>query len=273
MTPTTDPTAKPLPEGIGIQVYRGALRVRGDATRYDAFARACGRFAAAGCRFVVWHGFSTELTPDHFGALATLASKEGLASWAAYGMDSDDMKGKGERIGAVARMPECRGVFTDLEGRGEDEPAPIEAAHYRDFRLALRKAAPDAVVIAQTWEIPQSHKGMPWDEMSACSDAFAPMEYLNNWKRTYGTARAAKMEPRWAGGRDWLRARIKRPDVAIFRTTHAVGWEDIPGDRDAMLRAHAGRLVVWSEPSPSAEFLAAIKRAVAANPIPPKVPA
>lgn len=254
-------TDKQLPDGIGIQIYRGALRVRGDATRYDAFARACGQFAAAGVRFVVWHGFSTELGPDHFGALATLAAKEGLASCAAYGMDSDDMAGKGRRIGAVARMPECRATFTDLEGKGEDEPAPVEAAHYREFRLALRAAAPDAVVIAQTWELPQKHKGMPWDEIAACSDAFAPMEYLNNWKSVYGADRAAKMEPRWAAGRAWLRDRIGRPDVPIFRTTHAVGWDDIPADRDAMLAAHAGRLVVWSEPFPPPSFLAAIKRA------------
>jgi hypothetical protein len=264
---------RPLPDGIGIQVYRGAVKGATKQAKRDACARACAQFRAAGVAWVAWHGFSTELDPDAFGPLAAIAAREGLASWAAYGMDSSDMAGKGARMAAVARMPECRGVFTDLEGKGEDESEAAEAAHFREFRLAFRAAAPDACVIAQTWELPQFHTKMAYGEMALLVDAFAPMEYLNNWARTYGAARAAKMEPRWAGGRAWLRNRIAPLERPIFRTTHAAGWGDIPADLDATMRNHADRLLVWCEPFPSAPVLAAIKRAVGDRGAARKVPA
>lgn len=264
---------RPLPEGVGIQVYRGAVKGATTQVRRDACARACASFRASGVEWVAWHGFSAEMGPEQFGPLAAIATREGLASWAAYGMDSSDMAGKGRRIGAVLRMPECAGGFTDLEGKGEDESAEAEAAHFREFRLALRAVAPDAVVIAQTWELPQGHTKMAYGEMALLCDAFAPMEYLNNWRGTYGEKRAAKMEPRWAGGRAWLRNRIAPLERPIFRTTHAVGWQDIPGDLAAMLDAHVDRLLVWAEPFPDAAFLRAVKRAVGDRAARRKVPA
>lgn len=266
------PTTRPLPSGIGIQVYRGAIRGATLQAKRDACKVALDRFAAAGVEWVAWHGFSTELNPDRFGPLARLAHERGLVSWAAYGLDSEDMAGKGTRIGAVARLPECAGVLLDQEGKGEDESADDEAAHYRAMRLALQATAPDAVYIAQTWELPQYHSRMAYGEMAELCDAFAPMEYLNNWKRVYGAARAAKMEPRWAGGRAWLRNRIAPLERPAFRTTHAVGWDDVPEDLAAMLRDHP-RLLVWAEPFPPADFLRAIKRAVGDRAAARKVPA
>jgi hypothetical protein len=282
-TASSDPTPSPssieskaaraLPEGVGIQVYRDTVPGKTPALRRAACARACKAFKAAGVSYVAWHGFSTEMGPDAFKPLAQIAADAGLApSWAAYGLDSDDMTGKGRRIGAVAAMPECAGVFLDQEGKGEDESREEEAAHYREMRLALQAAAPDAVYIAQTWELPQFHTKMAYDEMAALCAAFAPMEYLNNWKKVYGAKRAEKMEARWKGGREWLTKRIAPLERPIFRTTHAVGWDDIPGDLAAMLRDHP-RLLVWSEPFPDAKFLTAIKRAVGDRAAARKVPA
>jgi hypothetical protein len=270
----TDSIQRPLPDGIGIQVYRGAIKGSTVATRRAACARACAEFAAHGVTWVAWHGFSAEMGPNQFGPLAEIAKREGLASWASYGIDSDDMAAKGRRIGAVARMPECAGVIIDGEGKLEDEAAAVERAAARELRLALRAAAPDASVIVQWWELPQFHwSRYPYEELAQLADAIAPMEYLNNWRKVYGAARAAKMEPRWAEGRAKIQRRLLPLARPFFRTTHAAGWGDIPGDRLATLRAHADRLLVWAEPFPDGAFLRDIKRAVADRSAARKVPA
>jgi hypothetical protein len=255
------PTGRPLPYGVGVQVYRDAVPGKTQQARWAACETACRRFARHGVEWVAWHGFSTELDTERFKPLAEIARGCGLTPWAAYGIDSTDMAGKGRRIGEVAQMPECAGVIIDGEGKLEDEPPRIEMTRAKELRVSLRAAAPDASVIVQTWELPQKHAGMPYEELAELADCIAPMEYLNNWRQTYGARRAAMMEPRWREGRAWLAARIAPRVRPFFRTTHAVGWDDIPASRDAMLREHE-TLLVWSEPWPDTAFLAAIKRAV-----------
>jgi hypothetical protein len=251
-----------LPSGIGFQCYRDAIKGASTAAKREAYKRACGQFAAAGGTWVAPHGYSLEFTPDKVGPLALIAKAEGLTTWPFYGLDDTDMAGKGRRIGRVALMPEVAGVGFDLEEDGEDDDTPTDAAQVRALRTGFRSVAPSAVAIVQCWELPQKHPTMPYDELAALADLWSPMEYLNNWTSTYGAARAARMEPRWTQGRAWLAQRILPRVLPFMRTTHAVGWADIPADLDATMQAHRARLLIWCEPFPSAQVLAAVKRAV-----------
>jgi hypothetical protein len=240
--------AKKLPTGVGMQVYRDTVPGHTTAERRAACARACDQFKKHGGSWVAWHGFSTEFNPDKFGPLAEIARGAELEPWAAYGIDSSDMRGKARRIGAVLRMPECAGGILDGEEKLEDE-----------------SAAADAVIIVQSWELPAGHPRMPYRELATLADGWSPMQYLNNWSSKYGKKRAEVMEPKWRAGEQWLRAKIAPLAPPFFRSTHAVGWSDIPDELDASIARHAKRLLIWSEPFPGADVLAAIKRAVAGD--------
>jgi hypothetical protein len=259
-----------------MQVYRDTVPGHTTAERRAACARACDQFKKHGGSWVAWHGFSTEFNPDKFGPLAEIARGAELEPWAAYGIDSSDMRGKARRIGAVLRMPECAGGILDGEEKLEDESAAAEEKHARELRVEFRGGthddgtkvkgtAPDAVIIVQSWELPAGHPRMPYRELATLADGWSPMQYLNNWSSKYGKKRAEVMEPKWRAGEQWLRAKIAPLAPPFFRSTHAVGWSDIPDELDASIARHAKRLLIWSEPFPGADVLAAIKRAVAGD--------
>lgn len=254
-----------LPVGFGFQCYRDAIAGSTTAAKREKYKRACAAWAACGGTWVAPHGFSAEFTPDKVGPLADIAKAEGLSTWAAFGLDDQVMEAKGTRIGRVALMPEVAGVIFDGEEKLEDDSTEEDAAQARTMRVAFRKVAPKATAIVQSWELPQLHATMPYGELAALADVWSPMEYLNNWTSTYGKQRAARMEPRWTQGRAWLATRILPRVLPFLRTTHNVGWSDIPADLDAMCLEHRGRLLVWCEPFPSAQFMAAVKRAVASD--------
>jgi len=257
--------------GHWIQIYRGAIRGATPDAKLDALARALDSFKRAGCTGVALHGFTHELTPDVYLERAAMAHARGLGCAAAFGLDSDDPLGKGARIGAVAKLPECAFTLLDLEGKGEDEAPAAEADHARRMLTALRAAAPDAVLIDQPWLDPTVHSAFPLGVFAEYCDARAAQLYCNDLKSVYGAARYARTVARSTAAYARCVASGRTKALPMIPTWEAYGWDDIAADLDACIAAHPDA-IWWSEPFPKPQVLAAIARATAAIKTPAVAP-
>lgn len=249
-----------------VHQYRRAHPSFSQPAALDAvLGRELDSWAAAGVVAVAWHGNSVSLTPGRFGEYATLAKARGLASLAAFGMNSDDATGKARRIAAVAKHPLCLGVVLDPEGDFEDETHAAEAQHAGEFAREFRKLAGDRVWTTwQPWPVPTQHwSTYPWEEFAACVDAHSEQRYVNDWRRQWGTKRYAKCEAwfteSWAKMEDRLRRAGISPRPHV-QTIEGYGWADIPADLEACIASHPSQFV-WCEWRPDRDVLAAIANA------------
>jgi hypothetical protein len=255
-----------LPEGIFVQSYRGKIPGASHQKRLDYAARQLDVLAGAGIRGVFWHGFSVEMTPEIFSDWARLCTQRNLLACAAFGLDATDAAGKGMRMSRVAKLPECTAIALDAEGAYDRNQQASALAMGKAFRAL----APNALVLDQSWPVPTVHMGFPYEQFAGFRDAHAAyvefvdlhaeQRYCNDWLRQWGARRYQLCEQLF----DKAEARLdeilppeaRRPHI---RTIQGHGWADIPGDLDDCLSRHK-TMLVWSEPFPSPDFVAALKR-------------
>jgi hypothetical protein len=262
-TNDADTTAlRKLPAGIYIQVFRGKVPGSTRTQRLALYTAKVREFASLGAKGIAHHGFSTELTADALRDLTGICRDNGMRSLAAFGMDSSDPAGKGERIGRVLESDHCDGVLLDAEGAFEDTADGDDKAHARAFAstfLSHRNAVPHKIVCDQPWMLPTVHwSKWPWEEFADCVDARAPQWYWNDFSRQYGRDRVAKMAPKCGAAWDKLNARLartghKRP---VWGTLQGYAWSDIPDElATALKRSTTEPLFVWCEPWPDDAFM------------------
>ncbi|HSN30000.1 MAG TPA: hypothetical protein VLT45_27120 [Kofleriaceae bacterium] len=250
-----------LTPGLYVQVYRAKVPGAARPQRLmllDAHAQEWARLGAKG---IAWHGFSTELTIDAMRDLTAICRNHSLVSLAAYGMDSSDPTGKGERIGRVLESDVCDGVVLDAEGAWEDDADGDDREHARRFAstfLPHRQHAPGKPVIDQPWPVPTVHWSWPWEEFAECVDARAPQYYVNDWTSTFGRDRFARCVGKFDEAWRRLDARLTPTGHARPRvwTIQGYGWGDIRADlATALKRAQTEPLIVWCEPFPDDAFM------------------
>lgn len=226
-------------EGVWIQIYRDKVPNR------DVLARKLDEFKSLGCPGVAMHGFTHEL-PDRFESLAQMCNIRGLECMAAFGMNSQEPRKKGERIARVARMPTCYAVVLDAEGAWEDEDA--DKQHAEELSIALHSGAPGAVYIDQPWFAPLVHwSRFPWEEFARCVNYRAPQVYCNNFTRQYGRDRYKIIWQRYE--REWkkLESRLGELTRPRFPTIQGYAW--ILSDLvDCLCKNPA--VLMWCEPFP-----------------------
>jgi hypothetical protein len=258
-----------LPAGIYVQVYRAKVEPKNDrAARLATCDAKAAEFASLGARGIVWHGLSSELDADMLAPLTAICRKHGLRSLAAFGMDSSDPAGKGERIGRVLVSDVCDGVLLDAEGAWEDKKDGDDKAHAKAFADAFkpyRDCVPHKPVVDQPWAMPVrvgglgGHSQFPYEEFAGVVDARAEQDYVNDFVRPFGASRYARCMPLFNQSWALLDARLSRAGLKLprWRTVQSYGWDDIPADlADYLTRyASAGPVFAWAEPWPSSTFM------------------
>lgn len=257
-----------LPAGVYIQPYRGKIP---GATRDERLALCdakAAEWAALGAKGVAWHGFTTELDAAKLQPLTEICRKHGLLSLAAFGMDSSDPAGKGERIGHVLASSWCDGVLLDAEGAWEDDKDGDDKLHAKQFADALRpykNAFPSKAIVDQPWPVPVrtnnqgGHGRFPYEEFSGICDAHAEQDYVNDWVRMWGKQRYEKCMRLFNASWAQLDAKLASKGLKLprWRTIQTYGWDDIPHDLADYLRRYATAVPVfaWAEPWPSDLFM------------------
>jgi hypothetical protein len=258
-----------LPAGIYPQVYRGKVPGKTRADRLSLLRTKVRTWAQFGARGVAWHGFTTELDAAKLEELTAICRDFGLLSLAAYGMDSSDPTGKGERIGRVLVSEHCDGVLLDAEGAFEDTKDGDDHEHARQLGVALkpfRDQVPHKVIVDQPWAVPVRVRGQgghgrfPYKEFAAICDAHAEQDYLNDWIRTWGQQRYAKCMPLFNESWALLEAQLAALGLKLprWRTIQGYSWGDIPADLADYLTRYASAVpvFVWGEPFPDDAFMA-----------------
>ncbi len=248
-------TTRPIPfEGICIQIYRGAVAGKTHAIRVAWLDARLAELAAVGVSTIAWHGFTQEMNAVVFSEFADLAAHHGLISLAAFGLDATDPKGKGERMAKVAASPHCAGVLVDAEGAYDNNAAEAAIAMGRAFR----DGAPDAWVCTQPWPLPGYHSHFPYKEFAAWSDAVAPQFYVQDWKRQYGADAYEKMWPKFEAAWVAHEKNVLGPALTRPRFPSVQGYQQ-PLDDATTILAKNPTCIVWSEPTPDATFMQALR--------------
>ncbi len=247
---------RPVPfSGIAIQVFRGKVPGTTPTVRRDWCRKRLDEAVAAGVSAIVWHGFTTELTPEKYEPLATITRERGLISLAAFGMDDTDPEGKARRISAVSHHPDCAGIVFDWEGRWEDESD--DAAKALAFEKVYSELGADRWRCDQPWWKPTVHTKSPWRQFARIVDARFRQNYCNDYegKDRYERINAGS-EKAWA----WLNSAVLRPEEIrpVLNSREGYGWRDIPASLERMLVDDAP-VIIWSEPWPDQIFMRALK--------------
>lgn len=229
-------------DGVLPQLYMDKVPNR------DALAKLLDKLAGLGAQGVAFHASSVALEPK-FEAYAALGKARGLRTLAAFGMDSDDIPGKTQRIGAVAANPACDGVILDAEGHWEDEAS--DRAKAQELCAGLHDKAPGSLWIDQPWWKPSVHwSRFPWEEFGRLVQVRAPQAYVNDYIQDYGAARYrivwAKYEQEWAA---LEQNRLAPAGIHDRRIPTIQGYAWVLSDLvDCLLRNPC--VILWCEPGP-----------------------
>ena len=248
---------KQLQKGIYIQIYRGAIHAKTHKDFIDQIEAKLVLFKSLGVAGVLMHGFTSEMDTVKFKELADLTHKHGLLCLAAYGLDSSDPAGKGQRMGRVAAMPECDALVLDMEGAWENEASDKVSAVL--MGKEIKKLAPNALIIDQPWPVPTYHwSSFPWEETAAYVDIRAPQYYAMDWLSTYGKDAYEKCFPwfdaSWAKLDQRLAAKgLVKPEI---KTIQGYKWflDDLC---DCIMKYDT--IFVWCEPWPDDTTIKAIQ--------------
>lgn len=240
----TKPT---LPKGIYPQIYRGAITGATQKEKIKALTDHLDLYKSLGIPGILMHGFTGELDVKKFQELEALCEARGLLCIPAYGLDSSDPTGKGQRMGAVAAASKSKILVLDAEGAWENELA--DKQHAVDMGKALRAVAPNVLILDQPWPVPTLHSSFPWEEFAAYVDMHAAQWYYNDFGKNFGQERYSKCNT-WFS-KSWTELDKKltlkglvRPEIL---TIQGYGWETIFPDLIHCLTSNE-TLIIWVEP-------------------------
>lgn len=274
-TPTT-PRPCPLKPGAHLQVYLDVLAGHTHAARMADLDAILAEWAAAGGVGFVVHAYVGALTLALFGELADLAAKHGLQVSCAWGLgetDSHNPRAAAAWIARIAADPRCAATVLDAETKWRNEASDVEAA--AALGRELRRLAPAAYYVGQFAAVLQTkdteYRNMGRREFLAWLDALASMDYRNysiapkGEPKRFDPGRYAIFE-RWRERHATLGADLGVPQTwATLQTLQGYWWTGIVHSLvDCLMTAPGGVSLVWAEPRPDADFLAAM-RAVQAS--------
>lgn len=255
-------TERVLPEGVYVQVYRAKVEGKTRKERLAILAHKLDSWKSCGVVGVVWHGFVGEMGPKTFAGLAELCHEREMLAMAAFGLGQDSSHNPqraGQWIGNVAKQSDCDGIILDPEGKFEDEVSDKAAA--RTIGVELRKLAPAALVGSQTWPVPTAHWSLfPHEELAEFTDFVAPQWYWCDFRKQYGDKAYEKCCEWFEKSWQKLEARLApqgllRPRISTIQG-YAQRYDDV---LDWFTKQRS--CLVWAEPFPEDNVLAAIKSA------------
>lgn len=115
------------------------------------------------------------------------AKARGLQCGIAYGAGGiSDAKAKGIDYSIIGRQGTCSATLIDIEVSTWEGSGATQAA--TDLCAGFRAGAARAQFVCETWHIPTMHPGVPYEVFQAQCDAFASMDYCNDFV-SYGLNR------------------------------------------------------------------------------------
>lgn len=255
------PRRPQLPPGVYIQPYMDKVPGRNPASKRAALTARAKAWKARGAIGLWPHAFTTTM-PGLLPMVLDVTAELGLLCAPAFGLNTDDAAGKGERMARVAEVRGVAGIISDLEGKGEDEPLVQESAHVVAMLKPVRDAAPDKPIYHQPWAVPQKHRGWPWIASAHYCDGWCNQDYFNDWTKYRGGRRYIELRPAfdryWA---EWV-GEVLAPagfgDIPRFTTLQGYGWSDRPYDCVHAFLDYP-TTGVWCEWEPEATVLQAIE--------------
>jgi hypothetical protein len=241
-----------LPAGKYMHIYRDSMNA-GHKRSLNAFLDRCKVWGFKG---VLWHGFTTEMTPSVFKPLAKLCSDRGLLALAAFGLNSEEPEAKAVRMAEVANMPECFALVLDAEGAWEDEVA--DKAKAKQMCKKLRELCPNALIIDQPWPVPTYHWTLfPWEEFAECVDMRAAQWYCNDFASNYGENRYVECWKWFSSSWKRLDERLAKSGLVKPEIKTIQGYKWVLKDLIHCL-TNEPTLFIWTMPFPDELFMKAL---------------
>jgi hypothetical protein len=161
----------------------------------------------------------------------------GLQCGVAYGAgETTNAARKGTNYATIGGLDRCTATIIDIEGATWEQPGADTAANA--LCSAFRLGAPRAQLICETWAVPTSHSGVPYEVFQALCDCFASMDYVNDFMK-YGLNRfwycsswfdqswGTLYKDRLSTHRNIYSDRNNRALMPRIHVYQAYGWNDI----------------------------------------------
>jgi hypothetical protein len=251
--------ATPLPQelevvGPWLQLYRAKIPGATLQARVDWLKRKADQARQLHIPGFIAHGFTSEMTPEVYTEFQNVCAQRGLLCGAAWGLNTQDPVGKGQRIGAIARLRGSDGrrlatlnVF-DMEGAfDQDETGGKGELMFRTYEDV---AGTGTLVCDQPWFAPSGHGNFPWKSTDEHVVVRCPQVYVNDFTGQFGDQRYERVMA-WHL-REWaaLEARMAKeslPARARIPTIQGYGWR--LADLVTCLVTYPSTMM-WCEPWP-----------------------
>lgn len=216
---------------------------------FDAFDRLNSRIRSV-IAGIIPHGFEGEFTADKFQLWKDACKYRNLDCGVAWGIGgTDNSKRKGEYYGTLATAENPVVTLIDVEVNSWEGSSALQAAH--DLCQGFRSKSARGNLICQTWMVPTVHMGVPYSTFETYCNAFASMDYYNDfsgsnrywvnvgWRnQSWGQLQREVLAPQ----------RGRRAVLPRLSTIQAYGWSDILTSLvTALCSDSSGGMILWEQ--------------------------